>query len=265
MFNTVDERDFRLLSNDKYTFSVLSRVLRGPCTALFTDHERLIVCYTAAPYPVWFWTPDDASDSEKENAWQLAAKTFPLSDGFRYNLKYDLAEYFIARAQETGLTARISTNLFAYDCPAAIAPAAPVCGSFYECTPEDVNEAADLLLRFHEDIKDGSLIREQCLKKAGQLIEDKSFFFWKDDSGRAVSCCSLRPDSGLGCISSVYTLPEFRRRHFAQHMVYQLTRRTAALGLMPMLYTDADYAASNACYEKIGYILRGKLCTLSAR
>ena len=31
-----------------------------------------------------------------------------------------------------------------------------------------------------------------------------------------------------------------------------------------MLYTDADYAASNACYEKIGYVLRGKLCTIAA-
>ena len=34
-------------------------------------------------------------------------------------------------------------------------------------------------------------------------------------------------------------------------------------GFTPMLYTDADYAASNACYEKIGYVLRGRLCTLS--
>ena len=33
-------------------------------------------------------------------------------------------------------------------------------------------------------------------------------------------------------------------------------------GYVPMLYTDADYVASNACYEKIGYILRGKLCTI---
>ena len=29
-------------------------------------------------------------------------------------------------------------------------------------------------------------------------------------------------------------------------------------GYMPMLYTDADYAASNVCYAKIGYVLKGK-------
>ena len=30
-----------------------------------------------------------------------------------------------------------------------------------------------------------------------------------------------------------------------------------------MLYTNADYAASNACYRKLGYVLRGKLCSVA--
>ena len=33
-------------------------------------------------------------------------------------------------------------------------------------------------------------------------------------------------------------------------------------GNCKMIYTDADYKASNACYEKIGYELKGKLCTI---
>ena len=41
-----------------------------------------------------------------------------------------------------------------------------------------------------------------------------------------------------------------------------MTKIAEANGFLPMLYTDADYVASNACYEKIGYILRGKLCTI---
>ena len=45
-------------------------------------------------------------------------------------------------------------------------------------------------------------------------------------------------------------------------LVYQVTKIVEDAGYTPMLYTNADYAASNACYEKIGYVLRGKLCTL---
>ena len=43
-----------------------------------------------------------------------------------------------------------------------------------------------------------------------------------------------------------------------------VTKRALEEGYMPMLYTNADYIASNACYEQLGYILRGKLCTVSA-
>ena len=54
-------------------------------------------------------------------------------------------------------------------------------------------------------------------------------------------------------------------KHQAQVSVrsLRLPLDTAANLYYEMLYTDADYAASNACYEKIGYILRGKLCTVT--
>ena len=57
MDHAVDERDFRLLAGDRYTFSVLSRVLHYPCRVVRSDHERLIFCHTVLPYPVWIWTP----------------------------------------------------------------------------------------------------------------------------------------------------------------------------------------------------------------
>jgi predicted GNAT family acetyltransferase len=66
----------------------------------------------------------------------------------------------------------------------------------------------------------------------------------------------------MASIGLVYTRDEYRRKHYAEHLVYQVSEIVSDLGYLPMLYTDADYVASNACYEKIGYILRGKLCTI---
>ena len=68
----------------------------------------------------------------------------------------------------------------------------------------------------------------------------------------------------MASIGLVYTLPEYRRKHYAEHLVYQVTRKAEAAGFVPMLYTNADYEASNACYEKIGYVLRGNLCSIGA-
>lgn len=263
--NAANERDFQLLSGDRYTFSVLSRVLQGPCNCVLTDHERLIFCHTVRPYPVWIWTPDNISDDEKERAWQLASRTLSLKEGYRYNLKYELAEYFIARAGGNGLQVHISTNLFAYDCPAACPPEKSADGYLHLCTPEDMDEATDMIYQFHADIADGQPSREDCRARAEEHIGNNGFFFWKNASGETVACCSRRVDGTLGCIGSVYTRPEHRRKHYAQHLVYGVTKSVIDQGQTPMLYTDADYVASNACYEKIGYVLRGKLCTIAAK
>jgi len=264
MDQAVNERDFQLLAQDRYTFSVLSRVLHGQCRCVRTDHQRFILCHTMQPYPVWLWTPDGISETEKEQAWQAAAETLPMAEGFRYNLKYELAEYFIARAKEEGIQAHIATNMFAYDCPEAIAPSNPTDGSLRVCTLADKEEAARLIFQFHDAVAADRMSLEDCRALAQQRIEDGGFFFWKNAGGDVVACCSRTIHDGLGCVGSVYTKPEHRRKHYAQQLVYQVTHMVAQQGFMPMLYTDADYAASNACYEKIGYVLRGKLCTIEA-
>ena len=66
----------------------------------------------------------------------------------------------------------------------------------------------------------------------------------------------------MASLNMVFTRPEYRRKHYAENLVYQVTMEAKDSRYLPMLYTDADYAASNACHEKIGYILRGKLCSI---
>ena len=102
------------------------------------------------------------------------------------------------------------------------------------------------------------------MEKAQEHIGKNEFFFWKDAADKTVACCSYRINQGLASLASVFTLPKRRRKYYAQHLVYEVTKLVSDMGYMPMLYTDANYIASNACYEKIGYILRGKLCTVSA-
>ena len=54
----VNEKDYELLDGDRYTFFVLKRLLGGDNTLLLSDHERLIICFSNDPFPVWIWTPD---------------------------------------------------------------------------------------------------------------------------------------------------------------------------------------------------------------
>jgi len=177
-------------------------------------------------------------------------------------MKYDLAECFIKNAQNCGLHASIQMNLFAYACGKLETPQAEADGAMYCCTESDIPEAAQLIDRFRKEAGESRLEQTALLEKARQFIVNNAFFFWKNTENKTVACCAYKIDSKLACISSVYTKPEYRRKYYAQNLVHQVTRFLIDKGLEPMLYTDADYAASNACYEKLGYQLKGKLCTV---
>ena len=52
MDSLVDERDLKILENDRYTFFSLRDVIGGRCKLLLTDHEMLILGFTDHPQPV---------------------------------------------------------------------------------------------------------------------------------------------------------------------------------------------------------------------
>lgn len=262
MDNFVDERDFKLLEQDKYTFFVLRRIMSGETRILETDHERLIMCFTGLPYPIWIWTADDATEAEMEKAYQLAGEKGALDGEHRFNLKYGLAEYFIKRAAQDGKKLAIQTNMFAYDNLAPIEPTDKCDGVLHQCVESDVDELVEMMDLFHHAIDADYESLEEYRRNASYGIEKGLYYFWQDESGRNVACCVYRPTGDMASIGYVYTREDARRKHYGENLVYRVTKIASEAGYVPMLYTDADYVASNACYEKIGYVLRGKLCTI---
>ena len=153
--------------------------------------------------------------------------------------------------------------MYAYDCPEPTAPEKTADGEMYKCTPEDLEEAADLYAQFYPDIGETDVTREHCLERAESGINDNEFFFWKNADGKTVACCGYKQNGDTATVGPVFTVEAYRRKHYAQNLVYRVTKRLLEKGFRAMLYTDAGYAASNECYRKIGYILRGRLCTVA--
>ena len=262
MDNYVDERDYKLLEGDKYTFFVLRRIIDGPCKLLLSDHERLIICFSTEPFPAWIWTADDATEEEMEKAYRLLFENNLMNKEHTFNLKYELSDYFIKRALKDGINLSVKTNMFAYDCPNPIKPDEIAEGEICRCEMSDKEELADFVEMFREENGVDQMDRKGCLEYAEIKINEGRTFFWKDSQGNHVASCSYNSKGELASIGLVYTRPEHRRKHYAENLVYQVTKMAEAEGCLPMLYTDSDYIASNACYEKIGYVLRGKLCSI---
>ena len=271
--NFADERDLKLLEKDKYTFFVLRRILSLPCELILSDHKRIIICFSLSPHPVWIWTADDASEDEMKRAYQLAGENGFLDGSHTFNMKYELADYFIKKSAEENSRdpsvkkLSIITNLFAYDNPNPIPPesASSVDGKIHQCVEEDFDELLEIREVFHKEAGVPMPSREESVKTARDGIKDGIYYFWKNAEGKNVASCNYRPNGELASLGLVYTKPEYRRRHYADNLVYQVTKIAQSKGYLPMLYTDADYTASNACYEKIGYILRGKLCMIGMK
>ena len=264
MDNFADERDYKILEGDKYTFFVLRRIIGGKCDLLLSDHDHLIVCFSQSPFPVWIWTSDDATTEHMETAYKICKEHGFLDQNHNLNVKYELAEYLIKRAASEGLNYSIKTNLFAYDCPKIVEEdkITKTDGTIHECTMDDVDLLVEFKDKFHAELNIDIKDRESYRKDSIELINQKRVFLWKDSNGNYVASCDFGINDTMASIGLVYTVPEYRRKHYAENLVYQVTKIVADLGYMPMLYTDADYTASNSCYVKIGYVLRGKLCMI---
>lgn len=259
----VDERDNKLIEQDPYTFFMLGKIMHGQCRVLLTDHERMILCHSEHPYPVWIWTPDNVTEKELEKTYQLTKIYFPFDEGFAFNMKYHLAKYFIKRAEEEGKKLAIRKNMFAYDCLELIPPKGDADGMHHLCTERDLEEIVEFYDLMTKETGIDKQSRDAYRLKAKEAIEQKTIYFWENEQGRHVASCLYRLNGKLASISLVYTRVEERRKHYAENLVYQVSKIAQEKGYVPMLYTDADYVASNACYEKIGYKLRGKLCIIA--
>ena len=264
MDNFVDERDFKILEADKYTFFVLARIVTRNCELLLSDHNRMIICYSQSPFPVWIWTADDATQAEMENVYKLSDEHGFLDGKHGINMKYELAEYFIKRAVDEGKKLSILKNMFAYDCPELIDEKmlTKVDGELHLCTMADLESVTDFKESFHTELKLDMKDREGYRQDSQVLINDGHLYLWKNAEGKYVASCDFRISNNMASLGLVYTIKEYRRKHYAENLVYRVTKEAAKQGYLPMLYTDADYVASNACYTKMGYILRGKLCTI---
>ena len=150
MDSFADERDLTILEDDRYTFFVLRHVIGGTCKLLLTDHERLIICFTDHPFPVWIWTPDDATGAEMERAYQLASEHSLLNGEYRFILKYDLAKFFMERAAADGKSLSICMNMLAYDCRNPVKPDKTADGCIHRCGMGDLDELVDFIDLFQK-------------------------------------------------------------------------------------------------------------------
>ena len=135
-------------------------------------------------------------------------------------------------------------------------------GSMGLVREEEIPSLTGIWQDMHVEMEGRHFTREHCEEAIRLMVESKALFAWRSSSGEIVALTG-RGDQGLySKITSVYTLPAHRRKGYAINLVHGVTRKILEDRLIPILYTDAGYGASNACYRKIGYRQVGQLISI---
>lgn len=252
--------DTDILGEDMLTFSVLSAIVNQKCEKVFTDGKTVIICYSCSPYPVWVWVSSQAAGETVSRVAECLAEEFPPEKGYNYNLSYQLLEHL--KKEKGWDKCTIETNMLTYRCDKALHPEKSCGGKARLATAGDIALLGEWNRQFCKEMENLELTPEVCRQKAEEKMAAGNLFLWEDEKGIPVAMAMKWSDSCYSKVMSVYTAPDKRRKGYALHLVYEITAGILEENRIPILYTDADYEASNACYKKIGYQQVGSLCTV---
>ena len=249
-----------LTDSDAINYSVLKTILCGQCSDIFSDGEGIILCYSTAPYPVWVWVKQLQQDAVQTVA-ACIREHFPLEDGFGFIADRPLLDALKAQDGYFENTA-VTLRLCSHKLETLTEPTRTPSGRADLARPEETELLAAMYRDMEREAEGMELPWEMCVEKMRGFIELGHLFVWRTESGEIAALASQDDCAPYSKISTVYTPPQHRRKGFAEAVVRHVCGAIMADGLTPILYTDGDYAPSNACYRKIGFRQLAELCTV---
>lgn len=261
---SVPEAAALLQGDEGITFSVLANILQIPCAHIFTDHENIIICHSSPPYPVWIWCRDNRNPGYAAEIGACLRTYLPAEAGYVWNISQTLVETMCAQDPYFSTLSPVM-GLISYRMDELL-PATHTCDGYFE--PARAADM-DLLCKLWHDacleMEGFDHSPEICRNRVLHYLEDGKLLTWRNDAGELVAMTSRGDTAPYSKVATVYTLPEHRRKGYAMNLVHAVSAGMMRDGLIPILYTDANYPASNACYQKIGFRQVDSLITLGRK
>ena len=243
------------------TYSVLYRILQNDCTDIFYNGESVIVCYSNPPYPIWVWCRDASKKNDIISIANCIKTNYPLEENFNIIMGYDVLEQ-LKKYDSYFENVSFKMELFSYQLRVINENNYLCDGHAALAEPADLNVISYMLKDMYFEMEGLVFNIEECKEKALNLIDHSQLYVWKNKNGEIVALTSKKTEGRYGSISSVYTSPMARRKGYAINLVHKVSQELLSDNITPILYTDANYIASNDCYKKIGYEQVGRICNI---
>lgn len=263
------EKDHPIFESDAYRkdevrFYNIKRNFPSEDLLLYSDGASYVIARGAERYPTWIWTADDITSIQMAEVAKTLAANFLTLDKNELTAKKAFYDYLV-ESKFPYLNEDSYFEMGTLECHNLKTPR--ICdGQMEKATIADL----ELLTGYFYDAcveMDGvePVTMEHALEKTKEQIASGTLFVWHSTEGKVTCKASYHITDKLVKITSVYTPKEHRRKAYATNLIHDLSKLLLDWGLIPLLYTDYNYPASNTAYINAGYENTGLLINFSCR
>lgn len=239
-------------------------LIREEDNAFFaTDNSKYIIGQGNESAPLWMWLKQIPDENVEKEICDIIESRLILNQNLQLNAYEGYARRILdGVAKKTGLGYRVSAPMIAYACNHAI--------SRYKISGQIVmpkEEHKEIMARFITefiteitcDAEKTAISENKANGFVNAMVNSNELFLW-EDGGKIVSMARIAHKTReYARINTVFTEREQRRKGYAGMLVGKMSEKLLEENIIPMLYADARNPASNAAYQKIGFVKYGEV------
>ena len=241
---------------DKTKFFFVEENRKLESAKVYTDNENYVVVQGVEGAPVWVWTLENLS-LDKLNKLRNVLSNFLSTYEVQFTSRKEVYDYLVD-TNYLFLNKESYFEMGYLECSKTLKP--KKCDGYLDRVHNDeLQLLSEYVYLDHVEMCVDELSKDDAYNKALQLLNDNNFYVWRNSNGKLVSYLNYRVSNGCAKLGNVYTPKEQRRKGYCANLVYEVTTELLNENLVPMLYTDYNYVASNSAYKKVGYEDKGYL------
>lgn len=252
--------DFLKNKKNKSRFSLLYKIVKSKDLKFATDNKSYFIAESGDGKPIWIWVSDEF-DFQNANEFMFVFKDFVSNENV-YRITTTPEIYELIR-QDSNYDINNYFEMGAYYCEKVVKPNEINC-KLLLATKEDIDVLTHYRLLEIKELEGFDEDYDKVYFELEQLIEKQVFYVLKVGD-KIVCTAAINVLDEFARINRVYTPVNERCKGYAKFLIYNLTKQVIAQNLIPVLYTDFNYLASNKAYLAVGYEDVGKLISFSLK
>lgn len=254
-----DDSVFEQLVQDKkeYVFNLFYLIRSDENALMLTDDCTYIIAQSSKDTPMWIFINEKANIDTEKDILQILVRQLTENSKLKLNAEEKYIINILNKVSlQTGISYSIKMPMNVYACfeinniikkGRRVLP-----------TKEYKSDIACLIREMVYDAEKTDISEKDAFDFARSMENSNLLNLWDDEKIVSMALIVHKSDK-YARINTVVTERAERGKGYAGMLISEMSAELHGENLIPMLYADARNKASNAAYQKIGYIKQGEV------